>query len=174
MKRLVIGGLWLVAAAIPSSLHAQRTHLLIVSGLGGEPQYSQQFRAFGLSLVDAALKRYGMSDSDVVFLAEEGAKDARIGGLSTKQNVEATLTKFAQRTRPGDQIVLVLIGHGSGSADESKISLPGPDMSARDFARDLAAFKAQQVAFVDLTSASGDMPVMSWPQNSTAPDEGLI
>jgi hypothetical protein len=37
-------------------------------------------------------------------------------------------------------------------------------MSARDFARDLAAFATQQVAFVDLTSASGDMlPLLSAP-----------
>lgn len=151
-------------ATLPSALRAQRTHLLIVSGLGGEPQYSEQFRSWGLSLVDVARKRYGMSDSDVVYLAEEGAKDPRITGLSTKQNVEATLARFAQRSGTGDQIVLVLIGHGSGSEADSKISLPGPDMSARDFARDLAAFKTQRVAFVDLTSASGDMlPLLSAP-----------
>ena len=162
MRWSVVGGWWLVA--VPVALHAQRTHLLVVSGLGGEPQYTEQFRSLGLGLVDVARKRYGMADSDVVYLAEEGAKDARIAGTSTKQNVEATLAKFAQRSRPGDQVVVVLIGHGSGSAEDSKISLPGPDMSARDFARDLAAFKRQQVGFVDLTSASGDMlPILSAP-----------
>lgn len=147
-----------------STLSAQATHLLIVSGLGGAPQYSEQFRNWGLALVDVARKRYGMSDSDVIYLAEEGAKDPRIAGVSTKQNVEATLARFAQRAGVGDQIVLVLIGHGSGSEADSKISLPGPDMSARDFARDLGSFKTQRVAFVDLTSASGDMlPVLSAP-----------
>jgi hypothetical protein len=150
--------------SFPSSLGAQATHLLIVSGLGGAPQYSEQFRNWGLALVDVARKRYAMSDSDVVYLAEEGAKDPRIGGVSTKQNVEATLARFAQRAGAGDQIVLVLIGHGSGSEADSKISLPGPDISARDLARDLGAFKTQRVAFVDLTSASGDMlPVLSAP-----------
>lgn len=157
--------LWLFAlCSLPSALCAQRTHLLIVSGLGGEPQYSAQFRSWGLSLVDVARKRYGLADSDVVYLAEDGARDPRIAGVSTKQNVEATLTHFAQRAGSGDQIVIVLIGHGSGSEADSKISLPGPDLSARDFARDLAAFKTQPVAFVDLTSASGDMlPILSAP-----------
>lgn len=145
-----------------STLGAQRTHLLIVSGLGGEPQYSEQFRNLGTSLVDAGRKRYGMPDSEVVYLAEEGAKDPRIAGVSTKVNVEAALARFAKRAVPGDQVVVVLIGHGSGSQEDSKISLPGPDMSARDFARDLAPFATQQVAFVDLTSASGDMlPIVS-------------
>jgi hypothetical protein len=153
----------LLALTAPlSTLHAQRTHLLIVSGLGGEPQYTEQFRSWGLALADVARKRYAMGDSDVVYLAEEGAKDPRIGGVSTKVNVEAALARFAKRAAAGDQVVIVLIGHGSGSAEDSKISLPGPDMSARDFARDLAAFTTQQVGIVDLTSASGDMlPILS-------------
>src|SRR5437868_7770576 len=140
-----------------STLHAQRTHLLIVTGLGGAPQYTEQFRNWGLALADVARKRYAMPDSEVVYLAEDGAKDARIAGVSTKVNVEAALTRFAKRVAPGDEVVIVLIGHGSGSGEDSKISLPGPDMSARDFARDLAAFTTQRVGFVDLTSASGDM-----------------
>jgi hypothetical protein len=147
---------------MPAELAAQHTHLLIVSGLGGDAQHSEQFRTLGLSLVDAARKRYGMPDSDVVYFAEEGTKDPRIAGVSTKQNVETALTRFGQRAGAGDQIVIVLIGHGSGTEADSKISLPGPDMSARDFARDLGAFKTQLVAFVDLTSASGDMlPALS-------------
>lgn len=159
--------MWALCAAVAlgapvAPLSAQRTHLLVVSGLGGEPRFSEQFRSWGLSLVDVARKHYGMSDSDVVYLAEEGAKDPRIAGVSTKQNIEAALTRFAQRAASGDQIVIMLIGHGSGAEADSKISLPGPDMSARDFARDLAAFKTQRVAFVDLTSASGDMlPILS-------------
>jgi hypothetical protein len=155
-RRLMCSGLFTLCA-LPSALYAQRSHLLIVSGLGGEPSYTAQFRAWGLALADVARKRYGVPDSEVVYLAEEGAKDARIAGASTKVNVEATLARFAKNAAPGDEVVIVLIGHGSGAQDDSKISLPGPDMSARDFAKDLAAFKAQQVAFVDLTSASGDM-----------------
>ena len=164
-RRWVFGATLLGASTLNpklGTLNAQRTQLLIVSGLGGEPQYSEQFRNLGFSLVDAARKRYAMGDSDVVYLAEEGSKDPRIAGVSTKVNVEAALTRFAKRAAPGDQVVVVLIGHGSGSAEDSKISLPGPDMSAKDFVRDLAAFGTRQVAFVDLTSASGDMlPLLS-------------
>jgi hypothetical protein len=150
---------------LPASAPAQGTRLLVVSGLGGEPQYSEQFRNLGLILVDAARRRYAIGDSALVYLAEEGPKDPRINGVSTKVNVEAALAHFANAAAPGDQIVIILIGHGSGSAEDSKISLPGPDMSARDFARDLAMFTTQQVGFVDLTSASGDMlPLLSAPR----------
>ena len=163
-KRGICFSLALTLCSLPSALHAQRTHLLIVSGLGGEARYSEAFRTWGFALSDVARKRYGMADSEVVYLAEEGAKDPRIAGTSTKVNVESTLARFAKNAAPGDAIVIVLIGHGSGSQEDSKISLPGPDMSARDFAKDLAPFKTQQVGFIDLTSASGDMlPALSAP-----------
>jgi len=160
MRSSLLAGMLL---AVAGPLQAQ-THLLIVSGLGGQPKYSEEFRRWALALVDAAHKRYGMADSDVVYLAEEGTKDPRIAGVSTKASIETALARFAQRTGAGDQIIVFIIGHGSGAADDSKVSLPGPDMNARDFASALAQFKTQQVAFVDMTSASGDMlPVLSGP-----------
>ena len=153
-----------VALGLPLALPAQRTHLLVVSGLGGQPKYTEAFQKWGVALVDAALKRYAMPDSEVVYLAEESVKDPRVRGVSTRANIDTTLARFAQRTGAGDQIVIVLIGHGSGSLGDSKISLPGPDMSAKDFARALDRFRTQQVAFVNMTSASGDMlPLLSTP-----------
>jgi hypothetical protein len=60
--------------------------------------------------------------------------------------------------------VLVLIGHGSGEGAETRVSLPGPDMTALDFARVLSRFGSRRVAFINLTSASGDMlPVVAAP-----------
>jgi hypothetical protein len=74
------------------------------------------------------------------------------------------LGQIAAHAGPSDQLVLVLIGHGSGEGEDSKISIPGPDLTARDFAQLLARFPTQKAAFVDLTSASGDMlPVVSAP-----------
>ena len=51
----------------------------------------------------------------------------------------------------------MLIGHGSGEGAETRVSLPGPDMTAADFSRVLASFGDRQVAFLNLASASGDM-----------------
>jgi hypothetical protein len=153
----------LLLAIAPSVARAQ-THLLIVSGLGGEPKYVDAFRKLGLALVDAARTRYAMPDSEVVYLAEAGPADPRISGVSTKENIERTLQRFAQRSGAGDQVVIVLVGHGSGENEESRVSIPGPDMTARDFARGLDKLAAQQVAFVDMTSASGDvLPILSAP-----------
>ena len=147
-----------------STLSAQ-THLVIVSGLGGEAKYAAQFRALSQSLADAAVKRFGIPQSEVLWFGEDSvSKQPYFSGQSTKANVERALTQLAAKSGRGDQIVLVLIGHGSGEGENSKISIPGPDLSAADFARLLGQFKAQQLAFIDMTSASGDMlPIVSAP-----------
>ena len=143
-----------------------QTHLVIVSGLGGEKKYSTEFNTIASQLADAAQKRWGIADADDIWLGEDSVATNKphYGGLATKANVEQTLAKLATRAGPGDQIVLILIGHGSGEGEETKISIPGPDLSARDFAQLLARFPTQKVAFINLTSASGDMlPVVSGP-----------
>src|SRR5260370_34721503 len=61
------------------------------------------------------------------------------------------------RARPGDQILIVLIGHGSGDGEDTKFNIPGPDVTARAFRAILDRFAAQRVAFLDLTTASGDV-----------------
>lgn len=147
-----------------STLNAQ-THLVIVSGLGGEAKYAAQFRALSQSLADAAVKRFGIPQSEVLWFGEDSvSKQPYFSGQSTKANVERALTQLAAKSGRGEQIVLVLIGHGSGEGENSKISIPGPDLSAADFARLLGQFKSQQLAFIDMTSASGDMlPIVSAP-----------
>lgn len=146
-----------------SAVQAQ-THLVIVSGLGGQPKYVQAFARVSVALADAASTRAGLPDSAIVWLGEPNAPAAKwLRGASTKDNVVRTLERLA--TRDGDgQLVLVLVGHGAGERAETRISLPGPDLTAADFGRLLARFGTRRVAFVNLTSASGDMlPVLASP-----------
>lgn len=151
-------------AAVAAPLRAQ-THLVIVSGLGGEAKYSQSFRRLASTLAEAAHKRFGIPDSLVTWLGEDSASTLPyFRGQSTRANVEAAIEREAHRAAPGDQVAIVLIGHGSGEHEDTKISLPGPDLSAADFDKLLAEFPTQKVAFLDLTSASGDVvPILAAP-----------
>jgi hypothetical protein len=160
MRRSAVALAWLAG----STLGAQ-THLVIVSGLGGEAKYAAQFRTLSQSLADVAVKRFGIPASEVSWFGEDSvSRQPYFSGQSTKANVERALTQLVAKAGRSDQIVLVLIGHGSGEGENSKISIPGPDLSAADFARLLGQFKSQQLAFIDMTSASGDMlPIVSAP-----------
>lgn len=164
-RRLALVAATLLAMPIAAAPLLAQTHLVIVSGLGGEPRFSREFDTLSSSLAAAAHARFGIPDSDIVWLGEDSASSRPyFRGQSTKANIEQTLARLATRAAPGDQIVLVLIGHGSGEGEDSKISVPGPDPSASDFATWLGRFPTQRVAFVDLTSASGDMlPLLAAP-----------
>lgn len=150
--------------ASPFPLPAQ-SHLIIVAGLGGEKKYSDSFAKLSESLADAAAKRFNIPDGEILWFGEDSVSNkAHYRGQSTKINVERAITQLATRAAASDQIIVVLIGHGSGEGPDTKISIPGPDLSARDFASLLAKFPTQKIAFVNLTSASGDMlPVLSAP-----------
>ena len=161
MRGLVLGAMiWMAPRVV-----AAQTHLVIVSGLGGEKRYVESFATMAQTLADAANKRLGLPDAEVMWFGEDSvSKKPFFRGQSTKANVEKAMRDLAARSKPGDQMVLVLIGHGSGEGENTKISIPGPDLSAADFSRMLGAFSAQKVAFVNLTSASGDMlPILSAP-----------
>ena len=152
----------LLMLLVPALLAAQ-TNLLIVSGLGGQPGYTKQFAELSTALAEAASTRSGLPDSAITWLGEPAAPKSKwLRGESTRAGVEAALKRMA--SLPGTQTVVVLIGHGAGEREGTRISLPGPDLTAADFGRLLMPFAPGRLAFVNLTSASGDMvPVLSAP-----------
>jgi len=144
------------ALAQGSSAPAPSTHLILVTGLGGAPEYSDLFLAQGRSLLEAARGRWGLPEANTVWLAEAPERaPGLINGRSTRKALEAEVLAAAGRAGPNDGVLIVLIGHGSGSGGDSKINLPGPDVSGADLAVWLNAFTTQTVAVVNTASASG-------------------
>ncbi len=138
-------------------LWAQRTHVLIISGLGGEPAYSATFASQARALHAVAKERWQVPDSSLVWLAEDvGVDPARVRARATKEEVERAITGLAGRATAGDLVMVVLIGHGSGEGAASRVNLPGADPTAADYALWLSAFGQQNVLFVNTASASGD------------------
>ena len=132
------------------------THLLVVTGLGGEPQYRRAFHDWSASLV-ASASRMGIPDSSITWLAEDTTRArARVNGLSTKLNVQRAFSRIAERSVAGDHILVVLIGHGSAQGDVSRFSVPGPDISAAELSRLLAPLARRKITLVNAASASGD------------------
>lgn len=140
----------------PRATYGQ-THLVVVTGLAGDPQVAKELHEWATSLGEAAGAELGIPDSQIVYLAGDADRHwAAAWQRSTKDNVEAALTAVAARARPDAQIVIVLFGHGSSRSGESRFNLPGPDMTAADFAQLLALFPTQRITFVNTASASGD------------------
>lgn len=131
--------------------------VLLVTGLAGEPRFATAFHSAASTLYDAAKARWGVADSSLWYLAENPAQDAaRIKGRATRENLAAAFGELARRSAAGDVILVVLIGHGSGQGPESRLSLPGPDASAADFAGWLRQLTGRTTVLVNAASGSGD------------------
>lgn len=151
----------LVAACVlaaPNAAAAQsgRARVLIVSGVAGDPQYTDVFFKQATTMIDALKTRFGVPDSDIVYLAENPSRDAaRIKAASTKENIERELTALGARCKTGDVLFVMLIGHGSGDGTTAKFNIPGPDITAADFARVFDGIGGPTIAVVNTASASG-------------------
>lgn len=150
----VVGGLAGGLAWAPGDAAAQESHLLVVVGIGGDPEYGRRFLEWGTTLRTAAMERYGLPAERAVLLAEDAAAEG-VSGESRRERVEAELRDMAGRVGPDDRVLLVLIGHGSFRGSEANFNLPGPDLPAVELKALLDALPTPRVAVVNTASASG-------------------
>jgi hypothetical protein len=137
-------GLGLVLG-LGSSLDAQSTRALIVTGVSGEPRLAAQFERDGAAIRDAVVKRFGGA---AVLLTERSTPK------SDKTSFIAALKSLSAASKAGDQILIVLIGHGSAQGGDARFNIPGPDITADELGRALESLQGN-VAVVVATSASG-------------------
>ena len=138
------------AAAQPGSF------LLVIVGLGGDLENADRFHQWASTIVDAARGRYGLPAENVIYLGEDPARDPkRISGRSTREAIAAAVDRLARAARPGDTVFFVLIGHGASATGGAHFNLPGPDLTAAEYASLLSRFAAQTVVFVNTASSSG-------------------
>ena len=155
----------LVAAACFTASAQAQTHVLIAGGLGGEPRFSQRFRALGADLASALQRKYRIAAPNIAWFGEDSTfADSHYRGRSTRDALEKEIAAMRARAKAGEQIVVIFIGHGAGQEGESRVSLPGPDVTVGDVQRWMAGFTEQRVAVVNLTSGSGDfLPILAAP-----------
>ena len=144
-------GRWGVITAIALALavdhaYAQTTRALIISGVSGEPRLAQQFERDVTSMRNALNARFG---ANAVMLTESSTPK------SDKTGITRALQSLATSSQPGDQVLVVLVGHGSAQGGDVRFNIPGPDMTAGELAAALGAFDKRNVAVVIATSSSG-------------------
>lgn len=119
-------------------------YYVTVAGLGGEPDYEQEFTSLASDL-DRLLKASG-TDTHVYTLD---------GNDATRAHLTDVLAKVAGQAKPDDDFVLILIGHGTYDGVEYKFNLVGPDITAADLAALCDRIAAKRQLIVNTTSASG-------------------
>lgn len=111
--------LLLLAATLACAAAQGATQVLVVSGLGGEPQYDEQFQQWSQGVAKASTTATG-----------DAARVVQLSGSAvTREALEQQLRKAAEQLKAGDQFVLVLLGHGSFDGTEYRFNIPGPDIT---------------------------------------------
>lgn len=127
------------------------SYFLTVAGLGGETEFENRFEDWAKQL-------------DKIYRSDPSSKvDTLYGAQATKANIEAKLRSYAS-TKPDDQVVITLIGHGTFDDREYKLALPGPDISATDLGLLLDKIPAKQLIVDMTTSSGGAIPILEKPK----------
>ena len=150
--------------ALPAAARAQTTHLIVVVGVGGTDEHTTRFHDWGAKIVDAA-EKMGVAEGNIAYLADRPERvQPRSASRSTRENVTKALAEAAARSKPDDEIFVVLLGHGSYDGRQAAFNLPGPDLAAADYQLLLEKFPTQRVVFVNTASSSGAfVPVLAGP-----------
>lgn len=140
-------------AATPAPDTADRTkQAIIISGIGGEAAYSEQFAKWAGELRRALVERLDFADDQVRLLLEKPEKE---GLRASAEEVRRAFESL--RAGSKDQTVYIFfIGHGSYDGKQAKFNLIGPDLSVADYAALIKSIPAKSVVIVNMASASGE------------------
>ena len=119
-----------------------QTRVLVVTGLGGEPDYARAFALQG----DACARHAEAAGATVTLLKEEAAG---------REAIRNAIGAIARESTETDAFVVQLIGHGTFDGEHYRFNVPGPDPTAADLAAWLKPVTAKRQLAVIATSASG-------------------
>ncbi|HWB15241.1 MAG TPA: hypothetical protein VG538_02445 [Vicinamibacterales bacterium] len=124
--------------------------VLLVSGASGDPAYATTFRRWVDALTTMLHDRFQYAADHVVVLTETPKAGE---SKATADGVRQAIAALKPRLTATDQLVVILIGHGSDDASGAKFNLVGPDLTVKDWSELLASVPGH-LAVVDTTSAS--------------------
>lgn len=143
LVQLNFTALMMVALLMVAPLANAKSTGLVVTGIGGNEDYAEQFFAQGEVVVDA-LRTISDNEDDITLLQ---------GDAATREAILNSIEEKA--TQNSETFFLVLIGHGSVDAETWRFNLPGDDLNTEDLVAALAPVEAVNQLVIVGTSASG-------------------
>ena len=109
-------------------------HALLIGGLGGEERYSVEFLDSVTALRTTLVERHGYQAERVRVIAETAPADRHVDSVSTLENIQKEFGRLQTILQAGDSLLVIAVGHGQSDYQETKLNLPGPDLSAQALA----------------------------------------
>ena len=147
--RIIMAMLALIASA--STVHAGERYALIVTGASGADAYEQKYQTWRTSFTATLVDGFKYDPQRIITLAEREGPGVQ---KATRENVQRSLGDLRKRLTREDQLLVLLIGHGTSlDGDEAKFNLVGPDLTAAEWT-DLLKPLPGRLVFVNTTGAS--------------------
>ena len=128
---------------------------LVIAGLGGEQKYVDQHLAWARGFYEVLKVEHGFPEDRLYLLVED--PDAAGGPpavKSTLEEIRTVLAELARLVRPGDDLFVLLIGHGSATGTGPRLNIPGPDLTADTLRDALGEIEARYTVVVNGASSS--------------------
>jgi hypothetical protein len=142
-----IASVALLFALLAPGVAGAAVQALVVSGLGGDPDYEHRFAEWNDALTKR-LRELAGGDEHVTSLA---------GSEATADAIQKAFAQLAQRTQREDSVIVVLLGHGTWFGEEYRYNVPGRDLTGNQIKALLDKLPAERQLVVNTTSASGAM-----------------
>ena len=137
-------GLLVLCSLLNSPGFAQESeHVLIIRGLGGMPEYDENFSSWAEKL--EKLFREGL-EADVLMLD---------GRSMRREEILQALSRRSENTPGSARVWLVLIGHANHDGEHFKLQIRGPDLTEEDLRSAVDSFGSRRILILASTSASG-------------------
>jgi len=145
---------FMAVLALAASAAAGDYYALVVTGASGGDAYAQKYDRWRVAFAEMLRDKFGYPDDRIVVLGEQETPTV---ARATRANVQRALGDFRKRLTKDDQLLVLLIGHGTSvdgpNGEDAKFNLVGPDLRASEWDELLRPI-AGKIVFVDTTGAS--------------------
>ncbi len=134
------------------ALYRSRRYALIVVSLPGDEEHREKFSEVVGVWQQWLTEIAGVEKQDLMLLNSDGGNGAE---PATAKSIRARMALLSASLTPEDSLWVFLLGHGSQDERHGWFHLPGPDLSAGEWADLFALLKTREQLFWMTHSASG-------------------
>ncbi|MBN2712233.1 MAG: hypothetical protein JXR97_07320 [Planctomycetes bacterium] len=136
---------------------APKTRVLIIEGLPGTSVHGRRYRDWIVRFNTYLTKTAKVNADDIRILSADTALDGKlVDDTANRETVMASAAELVKNTRPEDQVVILIVGHGSSIDGAPKFVVGGPDVNLDELAEALAPLSSKNQLILNFTPASGD------------------
>lgn len=134
-----------------------KKYALIIVGATSDEEHGERFQEWALNLRTSLKDDYGYPVKQLsLLLGDEDKSSFSIDGSSRVKSIQTTINRLSDKIESNDQLLVVLIGHGTGAGEQAKFNIVGPDITGTIFAKMLEGVATKNIVVVNTASASHD------------------